>query len=373
MDDNEELKFTLHPDDPAHFLKLLSALRLLIKHTITDADIEEADQLIREYCTGLIKLYGSSCVKPNHHYATHTTTFVRNFGPLHDFWTFLFERLNKVLKSFKTNNHSGSELETTFFCEFHRMCQSSRLTYSLLQQGTQTLQCEAAEIMLKASSEERGTVAGLAALSKELDEVHADAGQQYGLSPRRQCKIMTNNTYQLLAQTICFQSPETPVHCRSNCPVVPHSLPLNREATFFDYVTVKGKRYYASRSVRVKSSSLVQVGLPHADRERITYAHGEITEIFQFDQDIHHKNESMWFARMRWFKSWTGERDDIWDKFAAMNVRLWEIEEYHDKDTQLPALISPQWICGHLALKTVSIGANRIKVWATIDLAKAVL
>ncbi|KAG1727357.1 uncharacterized protein EDB91DRAFT_1086435 [Suillus paluster] len=28
------------------------------------------------------------------------------FGPLHDFWMFLFERLNKVLKSFKSNNHA---------------------------------------------------------------------------------------------------------------------------------------------------------------------------------------------------------------------------------------------------------------------------
>ncbi|KIK72373.1 hypothetical protein PAXRUDRAFT_47138, partial [Paxillus rubicundulus Ve08.2h10] len=100
---------------------------LLIKHTITDVDIEEADQLIHEYCMGLIKLYGLSCVKPNHHYATHTTTLVSNFRPLHDFWTFLFKQLNKVLKLFKTNNHSGGKLETTFFCEFHCMCQSSHL------------------------------------------------------------------------------------------------------------------------------------------------------------------------------------------------------------------------------------------------------
>jgi len=38
----------------------------------------------------------------------------------------------------------------------------------------ESLACEVAEIMLKASSEERGTVAGLAALSKELDEVNID-------------------------------------------------------------------------------------------------------------------------------------------------------------------------------------------------------
>jgi len=53
--------------------------------------------------------------------------FEQNFRPLHDFWTFLFERLNKVLKSFKANNHANGELETTFFKEFHRTCEASRV------------------------------------------------------------------------------------------------------------------------------------------------------------------------------------------------------------------------------------------------------
>ncbi|KAG1810292.1 uncharacterized protein HD556DRAFT_1223274, partial [Suillus plorans] len=74
-----------------------------------------------------VSLYGSATIKPNHHYATHVADCVRNFGPLHDFWTFLFERLNKVLKSFKTNNHADGELETTFFHEFQKTCQTSRL------------------------------------------------------------------------------------------------------------------------------------------------------------------------------------------------------------------------------------------------------
>ncbi|KAG0705870.1 hypothetical protein DFH29DRAFT_996311 [Suillus ampliporus] len=174
-DGEEELKFGLHPDDPANFLKLSGALRILMQHTLSDADIDSADTLIRQYVTKLLKLYGSNVIKPNHHYATHIATFVRNFGPLHDFWTFLFERLNKVLKSFKTNNHGDGELETTFFSEFHRMCESSRLTYALLQMPKESLPCEVAEHMLKASSKECGTVAALAALSKELDEVNADA------------------------------------------------------------------------------------------------------------------------------------------------------------------------------------------------------
>ena len=66
-------------------------------------------------------------MKPNHHYATHTTQYICNFSPLNGFWTFLFKRLNKILKSYKTNNHSNGELETTFFNKFHWTCQSNRL------------------------------------------------------------------------------------------------------------------------------------------------------------------------------------------------------------------------------------------------------
>jgi hypothetical protein len=75
----------------------------------------------------LLQLYGQDMMRPNHHYAIHTPQYVRDYGPLHEFWTFLFERLNKVLKSYKTNNRSGGELEVTFFREFHRTVLSSRL------------------------------------------------------------------------------------------------------------------------------------------------------------------------------------------------------------------------------------------------------
>lgn len=73
------------------------------------------------------QLYGPSVIRPNHHYAVHTPDSVRDYGPLHEFWTFLFERLNKVLKSYRTSNHAGGELETLFFREFHRTVQETRL------------------------------------------------------------------------------------------------------------------------------------------------------------------------------------------------------------------------------------------------------
>ncbi|KIO14438.1 hypothetical protein M404DRAFT_1009458 [Pisolithus tinctorius Marx 270] len=264
--DDIDGKCILHPDDPPNFLKLCAAIRLLIGNSISDQEISAADAYLREYCTELIQLYGSGCLKPNHHYATHTARYVRNFGPLSGFWTFLFERLNKILKSFKTNNHGDGELETTFFNEFHRMCQSSRLVYSLRRRPEGSLGRKVSEIMLKASVEERGTVAALAALSNDLNEAH----------------------------------------------VVAHSIPLDRTATFFDYVIVGGRRYHASRTLGSRNSSLVHVAIPQRNGQPPVDAYGELLEIFRFNQDIHFQGESMYFLRARWFKRWNGDREDMW-------------------------------------------------------------
>ena len=69
-------------------------------------------------------------IKPNHHYAVHTSEFIHDFGPVYGFWTFLFECLNKVLKSYKSNNHGLGHLEASFFCEFHHIIHVSQIVSS---------------------------------------------------------------------------------------------------------------------------------------------------------------------------------------------------------------------------------------------------
>jgi len=56
--DNEDdlnLKYKLHPDDLKNFLKLCWALHLLMRHMVSDDDVDRADTLICEYCTELIQ------------------------------------------------------------------------------------------------------------------------------------------------------------------------------------------------------------------------------------------------------------------------------------------------------------------------------
>ena len=140
--------------------------------------------------------------------------------------------------------------------------------------------------------------------------LYATGTMRFALSPRRQNRAMSSDTYRLLAETICLCFPSTPVHRHSDRAVNPHSLPLDRNATFFEYVVVDGKRYYASRTVGWSKSSFVHVVIPGPT---VIDAHGEVLEIFQFDQDFRRSGTPLWLARVRWFKAWTGERESTWD------------------------------------------------------------
>lgn len=46
----------LHPQDVSNFLKLSTALRILLSGSITEDQLVEADRLIREYCTELLEV-----------------------------------------------------------------------------------------------------------------------------------------------------------------------------------------------------------------------------------------------------------------------------------------------------------------------------
>jgi hypothetical protein len=120
---------------------------------------------------------------------------------------------------------------------------------------------------------------------------------------------MSTETYQLLAHTICLRYPLTPVHCRSDRPMVHHSLPLDRNVTFFDYVIIHGRRYYGSRTVRSNRSSFVHVAIPGPI---VQHAYGEVLEIFQFNQQFRNADTPLWLARMRWFVPWSGECEKVW-------------------------------------------------------------
>ncbi|KAJ6536420.1 hypothetical protein DFH09DRAFT_1091380 [Mycena vulgaris] len=88
-------------NDTDLLLKFAACCKILLAGTIDLNALPRAQQLLEDYFTGFIKI-------------------IRDFGPVYGFWTFLFEQLNKLFKSYDTDNPGGGELEVTFFPEFHR-------------------------------------------------------------------------------------------------------------------------------------------------------------------------------------------------------------------------------------------------------------
>jgi|ERR1700722_10298948 len=202
-------------------------------------------------------------------------------------------------------------------------------TASLARYPPDTLQSEIAQIMLKATNEERGTVAALGALSRELDDLHQDgkffiyfycltiyritesitAGQRYQVSARYEEKLMSTTTYRQLAKTLCLQNPDRPYHCQAERPTDPRSIPLHQMATFYDYVVLNGARFYSSHAVSSNRSSLVEVCLVDSNTNQTVSRCGELLNIFQFCQ----MDCPAFFGQMRWFREWKGVRESVWD------------------------------------------------------------
>ncbi|KIK91984.1 hypothetical protein PAXRUDRAFT_13493 [Paxillus rubicundulus Ve08.2h10] len=116
------------------------------------------------------QLYGAEAMKPNFHWVVHLWQQILDYGPVYNFWEFLSEQLNKVLKSSNSNNWMGRQVETSMMREFVRGAQIDSLaqgvydaTNSLVVKGI--LQC-----MINNSQEASGTVQD-AATETAFDEL----------------------------------------------------------------------------------------------------------------------------------------------------------------------------------------------------------
>jgi hypothetical protein len=123
--------------DDDNFLKLAAALKIILSHSICITELSCAKMLLESYLSTFYKVsyknfslfltddliasiqLHPTIVKPNFHWVIHIFDQIRDYGPVYNFWTFLFEHLNKVLKSYSVNNHEGGEVEITFLWAFN--------------------------------------------------------------------------------------------------------------------------------------------------------------------------------------------------------------------------------------------------------------
>lgn len=82
------------------------ASRILYCKQLTRQKIQLADALKMQFCRRSECIYGTNIVTPNMHMHAHLASCVFDYGPLHGFWLYAFERYNGVLGSFPNNQRS---------------------------------------------------------------------------------------------------------------------------------------------------------------------------------------------------------------------------------------------------------------------------
>ncbi|KAJ7739013.1 hypothetical protein B0H16DRAFT_1729688 [Mycena metata] len=353
----------LHPDDPKNFLKLSSALKILVAQVITERDLAMSDRFIREYCAELVDLCGPEVIRPNHHYATHTARCVRNYGPLHEFWTFLFERLNKVLKSYKTPNHAGGELEASFFREFQRTVQQSRLLSQGAREAAGSELRSAVEIMYSATADDRRTVQ---ALARELDAARETGGIDFEFSTRAEKCQLPAELYFCVLRHLQIRLPNVRLHSFVELAPTPESLVLDPRGILFNHVVVRHTRYLASSRASNPHNSGIAVRNSSAVGSRAWV--GELRSIVAIEQPgsstVHR------FGFMRWFCPTTIDlRQTVWGQFASFNLQVWDADTYLQSGDNGPdLLINLQDIITHVVRMDVIIRGH--KYWATMPTIK---
>jgi hypothetical protein len=125
-----------------NFLALATAIRWATARHTSEYHIKNFEEQIQKYFATLLKIFAKDKLVPNHHASLHLGEFMRSLGPVHGWWTFLFERFNGIIQRQNTNNQASvyyllasckkninlsmylGAMEITFTCTF---CQGANL------------------------------------------------------------------------------------------------------------------------------------------------------------------------------------------------------------------------------------------------------
>lgn len=82
----------------------------IIVATSRNTSIRHADvyvEFMTEYVEGLKEHFPDFQLHPNHHFAFHLRRYLIQYGPMHEWWTFPFERIIGMLQRVSTNDKIG--------------------------------------------------------------------------------------------------------------------------------------------------------------------------------------------------------------------------------------------------------------------------
>lgn len=64
------------------------------------------DALLLQFCRRTERMFGKCCITPNMHMHCHLRKCTEDYGPLHGYWLYAFERYNGILGAMPNNKKS---------------------------------------------------------------------------------------------------------------------------------------------------------------------------------------------------------------------------------------------------------------------------
>ncbi|OJT09667.1 hypothetical protein TRAPUB_13853 [Trametes pubescens] len=101
-----------------NFVHLVCAVDLAVRRSVDPDRIAKFDEHMQDYLAGLRLLFEWHQFVPNNHLSLHLKECLDNFGPVHAWWAFPFERFNGLLQKLNTNSKSNS-MPLTFMRYFY--------------------------------------------------------------------------------------------------------------------------------------------------------------------------------------------------------------------------------------------------------------
>lgn len=86
---------------------LVSAILVATSRTTSSQHADVYLSFMKEYVEGLKEDFPEFDLHPNHHFAFHLRRYLIQYGPIHEWWTFPFERIIGMLQRISTNDKIG--------------------------------------------------------------------------------------------------------------------------------------------------------------------------------------------------------------------------------------------------------------------------
>ncbi|EIW74936.1 hypothetical protein CONPUDRAFT_159705 [Coniophora puteana RWD-64-598 SS2] len=337
----------MHPDEPVNIIRFATALKVLCGSSIEVALLPRAEGLLREYLLTFRKIYGVEAMKPNFHWSTHICEQVLDYGPVYNFWAFLSERLNKILKSQSVNNWIGGQVEITMMRTFARSSRLNATMTAIARRTDNDIVKKVLDLMITQDSEGTGTL-GDALVSDELSSgTRVQLGTPVVVESIRRRPTLSDAAMAYMRDfyNTAAQATNTNITFAVSRQVnaAPGAITLNRFCTLYHYAFLDGRRVIPTSEARRQSadSALVKVNCPGAGA-----IYGEVISIFSHTQEGIPSSRRL-FAEFWWLKELelSPVNDDPWHEFPELDVRCFELNAYHPSTALPPVLPFDSIIC----------------------------